>query len=611
MRIRTKILLLFTIGAVVPLLTSHFFATRMVTASIRERISQNLSHTVELAADRVGDHVERSIKELSLVVDAVPFESFPAEDLPRALEIPYRQLPGATIIALLDETGKAVAPPYHKSANEAALLGRKEVKPADLAAFANNVPLKLALSAEVALGPVYLSSGGAPRMVMAKAYQLSDGQTSWVLAVEISLAEVCALVAAHGRKDTRHARIVDIQGRVVCGSNTERRTDLGQFFRADFLEQMTEARAATYENEAGELVLGVVDDVEITGWRFLLEQPENLAMEPVKKTFYWTALWVVVALGIALGGGVILSQELTKPIADLEDAAARIAGGDYEQTLDIRSRDEVGRLAKAFNHMTAEVRAWNTELTERVEERTRALREAREQIIQTQKLAAVGELGSGVAHEINNPLAGVIGMAQLIQSEAAPDSEIAKGLDTIISDARRVAEVVDVLLRFSQTQLAPEMQTVDTAQIVESALGMFSSRLDERGIAVKTTLDKNCKVFAREADLRLALNHVIDNALRVMPEGGRLQVEVGHVDGGAVQIAFIDSGPGMSEDVRTRAFDPFFTTSLPGSGSRGLGLSLVHQVVTEHDGRVVLDSKTGQGTRVNIYLPGAARLSRD
>ncbi|MCP4678342.1 MAG: HAMP domain-containing histidine kinase [Deltaproteobacteria bacterium] len=611
MKIRTKILFLFTLGAIVPLLLSHFFATRMVTASIRARIAENLSHSVELAAGRIGDHVERSIKELSLVVDAVPFESFPANDLHRALEIPYRQLPGATAIAILDETGKAMAPPYYKAAKEAEALGRDTVQEMDLKTFGKNVPLKLALAAEVALGPVYHSSSGTPRMVLAKAFPLADGQAKWVLAVELSLGDICKLVTAHGRPETRHARVIDVRGRVVCGSFENSFSALKPYAQVEQLEKMTSAQPITYIGDQGESVLGVIHEVEIIGWVLLLEQPESLAMEPVRRSLYWTALWIVVALGIAFGGGVILSKELTKPISELEEAATRIAKGDYERTLDIRSGDEVGRLAGAFNHMTAEVRAWNAELTERVEERTRALREAREQIIQTQKLAAVGELGSGVAHEINNPLAGVIGMAQLIQSEVDPSSEVGQGLATIISDARRVAEVVEVLLRFSQKQVAPEMQAMDVSQVVDSALGMFSARISERKIAVEKNIIKDCRIFGRENELRLALINVLDNAMQVMPGDGRLRVGVKLVEGGAVRISIMDNGPGMPEEVRSRAFDPFFTTNNPGSGSRGLGLPLVHQVVTEHDGRVVLDSSSGQGTEVCIYLPGAARLSRD
>ena len=260
MKIRTKILLLFTLGAVVPLLLSHFFATRMVSASIRGRIAENLSHSVELAAGRIGDHVERSIKELSLIVDAVPFESFPANDLHRALEIPYRQLPGATTVAILDESGKAMAPPYYKPVKEAEALGRDSVHKADLRTFGKNVPLNLALAAEVALGPIYPSSSGTPRMVIAKAFPLADGHAKWVLAVEFSLGDICKLVTAHGRPETRTARVIDVKGRVVCGSFENSFSALKPYGQADQLARMKSAQPVTYVGDQGESVLGVIHE---------------------------------------------------------------------------------------------------------------------------------------------------------------------------------------------------------------------------------------------------------------------------------------------------------------------------------------------------------------
>jgi two-component system NtrC family sensor kinase len=610
MKIRTKILLLFTLGAVVPLLTSHFFATRMVSASIRERIADNLSHSVQQAVGRLGDYVERSIEDLALVVDSVPFAGFPADDLHRALEIPYRQLKGVTMVALINEDGQAVAPPYTKLPKDAIALGREPTLEEDLDYFSKNVPLKLALNAEVALGPVYLSSSGNPRMVMARAYPLGDGETSWVLAVEVSLADICKLAAVYDDIQGRRAKLIDARGQLLCRAAKGSAAGLDLYPGLDRIDKMAGAEVATYVNSDGKKVIGVVDHVPITGWRLLLEQPEKIAMEPVRRSLYWTGVWVLVSLAIALGGGAFLSRELTRPIADLEEAAAGIAKGDYERAIEPRSRDEVGRLALAFNHMTAEIRAWSAELTERVEERTRALREAREQIMQTQKLAAIGELGSGVAHEINNPLTGVIGVAQLLQGAAEPGSDVSKGLKDIVTNARRVADIVDALLRLSQKQVSPELQSIDAGRTVESALDMFATRLGERGVRIVKDIQKDCRVYARENDLRLALNHIVDNAVRALKSGGRIEVVVRRVEGSAVQIVVADNGPGMTDEVRLRAFDPFYTTSNPGSSARGLGLPLVHRVVSEHNGRIVLDSTVGKGTKVNIYLPGAPRLSR-
>jgi signal transduction histidine kinase len=260
--------------------------------------------------------------------------------------------------------------------------------------------------------------------------------------------------------------------------------------------------------------------------------------------------------------------------------------------------------------MTAEIRAWNSELKSRVEVRTRELKEAQVQVLQSQKLAAVGELGAGVAHEINNPLTGVLGLAQLARAETAPGSELAATLDEIIANARRVAEVVDALLRFTQTQVSPDMRPVEPRKILEQVVSMYANRLVERGIRTEWRVEPDCVLQAVEGDLRVALGHIVDNAVRAMPKGGRLGFEVARVEGGAVRIAVSDDGVGMTEEVRLRAADPFFSTEPPGSACRGLGLWIASSVAEDHGGRIVLESAVGRGTTATLYLPGKVRLSK-
>jgi signal transduction histidine kinase len=294
----------------------------------------------------------------------------------------------------------------------------------------------------------------------------------------------------------------------------------------------------------------------------------------------------------------------------LQRGVTAITGGDYTKAIKIRSMDEVGSLAKAFNHMTSEIRQWNLELTERVEERTRDLKEAREQVLRTQKLAAVGELGSGVAHEINNPLTSAIGTAQLLMDEVDPESVTADGLNDIIDSCNRVAAVVDALLRFSQTQAEPGMEPVDIGAMVYDLFFMNTVRLEERQILAESDIGEDCRVIGYEPDLRLALSHLFDNAVQSMEDGGNLKIGVQSIEGGAVAITVSDSGEGMTEEVRLRAFDPFYSSRPTAEGSQGLGLSLVYRVVSDHNGRVVIDSTPDKGTTVSIYLPGSTQLSR-
>ncbi len=578
MRIRTKILLLLVFGAVVPLAASHLLGGRMIAGSMRRLIRDGLTATAAQTAARIDEHLRWTARQIDLVPEAVPFESFSRQDLGRALQIPYRQLADATVALLLDGNGRSLTEPYQPDAETARLLGRKPVTATDLERLAGNVPLGAALESDVAFGPVYASETGEPRMVVARGFPVAGNDGRWVLALELDLTGLCGLVpAAEG------ADLADGQGSPICKA----------------------------EPPSGSAVLlEVTAEVPLAGWRLTVRHPEASAMAPLWRSMTWSGIWAGVALLIAVLGGAILARGISGPLADLERAAGRVAAGDYGQRLPEQARDETGRLAVAFNTMTDEIRAWNTELTDRVEERTRELREAQQQIVQAQKLAAVGELGAGVAHEINNPLTSVVGTAQLLQSDAEPGSELHGMLGDIVSNAFRVASVVESLLRFSQSQVVEGHGPLDPGTVLDRATALFSGRLEERGIAVERHYSEGCGINGSDQDLEVAFIHLLDNAVRAMPGGGRLRLEISMVEGGAVRVVVADNGAGMDPEACERALDPFFTTAPPGSGARGVGLAVVHRTVTEHDGRIVLDSSPGQGTSVRLYFPGVGKVSK-
>ncbi|MCK9461831.1 MAG: HAMP domain-containing histidine kinase [Proteobacteria bacterium] len=606
MKIRTKILLLLILGVLVPLLLSHHFIAKQTKATMARLVEQDLAGEATRIAGSVGARLSWAAEALRLVVRSVPFESFTREEVKSALALPYRQLSDATLVALLDESGRAVAEPYRPGDEEAALLGRAPVSDRDVEVFSRNVPHGLALTAQIAFGPAYRSDEGEPRMVAAASFPVAGGSKRWVLAVELSMLGVCETVVRPGDETGKTCLLVDARGYSICSPKEEEWRPLSD--AAAFLG--IEAKSVAKRSAAAGTQLRAADEVAVTGWRVVVQQSEEAVMEPVTRSTRWILMWTGIVLVIAVVGGVFLSRGLTGPLAELEQASQKLAAGAYEHVLPVRSEDEVGNLARSFNRMTAEIRAWNAELKSRVEARTRELKEAQLQVLRSQKLAAVGELGAGVAHEINNPLTGVLGLAQLARAEAEPGSELAATLDQIAANARRVAEVVDVLLRFSQTQVSPDMSPVEPRRVLEQTIAMYANRLVERGIRVEWRVEPDCTVPAVEGDLRIAFGHLVDNAVRAMPRGGHLGLSVGRVEGGAVRIAVSDDGIGMSEETLLRAADPFFTTEPPGSGSRGLGLWIASSVAEEHGGRIVMESAVGRGTTATMYFPGKVRISK-
>jgi len=606
MKIRTKLLLLLTLGVAVPLLMSHHFIAKQTREVMVRLVEKDLSAEATQIAGSANDRLVWVAEELRLFVQSVPFESLAPAEVHQALALPYRQLSDATFVAMIDESGRAITAPYRPGTEEAELLKRAPISDQDVEVFSQRIPLELSLTAQIAFGPVYRSDEGEPRMVAAASFPVSESRKRWVLAVELSLVGVCEAMAGAGGTPGRTRLLVDGRGFSICSPRADEWRPLDD--AAAILG--IEPRSVAKRDGAGGMVLRTADEVAVTGWRLVVEQTEEAVMAPVATTTRWILMWAGVVLLIAIAGGVLLSRGLTEPLADLERASKEIAAGAYERVLPVRSDDEVGNLAKSFNRMTAEIRAWNTELQSRVAARTRELKEAQIQVLQSQKLAAVGELGAGVAHEINNPLTGVLGLAQLARAEAAPGSELAAALDEIIANARRVAEVVEALLRFSQTQVSPDFSPVQPRRILEQVVSIYANRLVERGIRVEWRTEPDCVLQAAEGDLRVALGHLVDNAVRAMPAGGRLGLEVAHIEGGAVRIAVSDDGVGMAEEVRLRAADPFFTTEPPGSGCRGLGLWIASSVAEDHGGRIVLESAVGRGTTATLYFPGKVRLSK-
>jgi len=606
-RIRSKVLLLLIFGTIIPLTIGFYFAGQILRSGLAADVEKQVLRDARQVAGRVEDRARWLVESTTMVVNALPFENFAVEDLPRTLLIPWRQLSFTTMVALLDAEGRAVVEPFVPDAEDALAAQRDVVTGAEVQRFAGSVPMEAALEASVAVGPVYLSDTGSPRVVVASAVKPPHGvgEERWVLAIGVSLQSICDVARNEG-KDGRKGALLDSDGRSICGS-----TD--GTLKTDSNYRLI---AGLKDDSVGSVRLGQSDfftvrsTVPLTDWRYFLRVNRDAVFGQIYRLQWILIAWMLVCFAAAVVGAVLLSRGITRPLETLTEAAARVAGGDYSRPIDVNTRDEVGRLSTSFNRMMEEIRAWNAELNERVNEKTRELAKAQEQIIATQKMAALGELGAGVAHEINNPLTGVIGNAQLLLADMEYDAANREIALEIVRNSRRVAEVVDALLRFSQHQWGESMKPVVLEKIVVNSVDMYLERLKEKEIEVFWKARENVQVLGIERDLQIVCSSLLDNALRAVKPGGRIGFDVRRVDGGAVVLGVEDNGCGMSDEVRLRAVDPFFTTAPTDSGSRGVGLTTVARIVEEHEGRLDISSKEGAGTSVKIFFPGKVDVSK-
>lgn len=316
-------------------------------------------------------------------------------------------------------------------------------------------------------------------------------------------------------------------------------------------------------------------------------------------------------VGVWTMGGVAVAvyfvvRSLTMPLKNLTHLAARLGAGHLEQRAHNDDGDEIGQLARALDGMSSSLLAARQNLEFEVESRTEELRSSQAQLLQAARLAAVGELAAGVAHEINNP-AGIILMraGQLAETLSATDPEVIEDLNAIERQIDKIQKIVAALLTFSRrTEPGGEMVTLDLNAVVLRTAQLMDGLFRSRNVDVELALTQDSlQVRAEGARIEQVLLNLVNNAIDAMPDGGRLTFGTRLMEDKAV-VFVADSGSGIPKEHLDRVFDPFFTTKDPGQGT-GLGLSISFAIVEQHGGVIEADSKPGEGSRFTLLLPVA------
>ena len=344
----------------------------------------------------------------------------------------------------------------------------------------------------------------------------------------------------------------------------------------------------------------------------------------------------VLSLGFiliaALSVGFFVHRLVYMPLRDLEAGAKRLSSGNLEQTIPVRGEDEFGQLAASFNAMTAalrsseaQLREWGHTLEQKVEERTQELRVAEAETARTEKLASVGLLAAGIAHELNNPLTGVLTFTTLLRKKIPDGNPDAEDLDLVIRETKRCAAIIRRLLDFAREK-KPEKNFADLNQVIEDTARIIERPASFRDIEIALDLDPELPPVWVDADLiKQVIMNMLVNAQHAIEHEGSITVrsrrfpqpkspEPGMAPVPMVEIAIIDTGCGIPEKNLKRIFDPFFTSKEVGKGT-GLGLSVSHGIVRAHGGVIEVESTVGKGSTFRIYLPleppaGDAQSSR-
>ncbi len=315
---------------------------------------------------------------------------------------------------------------------------------------------------------------------------------------------------------------------------------------------------------------------------------------------------VLLSLGFVLLTSLLVSLFVHRlvyvPLRDLEAGAKRLASGNLDQPIPVRNGDEFGQLATSFNTMTAALREAARTLEQKVAERTRALHIAQAEAARGEKLASVGLLAAGIAHELNNPLTGVLTFSSLLRKKMADGSEEAEDLDLVIRETKRCAAIIRRLLDFAREK-TPEKKFADLNALIEETARIIERPAHLADIQISMDLDPKLPRVWVDADLvKQVVMNMLVNAQHAIEEKGSITVRTRRAPGERVEISIIDTGCGIPEKDLQRIFDPFFTTKGVGKGT-GLGLSVSHGIVQAHGGTIEVASKPGEGSTFRVFLP--------
>jgi signal transduction histidine kinase len=293
-------------------------------------------------------------------------------------------------------------------------------------------------------------------------------------------------------------------------------------------------------------------------------------------------LWLVaVTVGFCLT--YVLARRIVEPVKQLDRAAAEVARQNYAIEVEVKSEDELGRLARTFNNMCA------------------SIRQAREDLIRQERISTIGRLSGSIVHDLRNPLAAIYGGAEMLVDADLPASHVKRLAGNIYRASRRIQELLQDLLNVSRgSRGAPEMCRL--REVASAACDSLASTAQSQGVAVSLSIAPDIELPVERNRMERAFVNLIANALEAMPDGGSIEISA-ELDGESVVVHVSDNGPGIAPEIRSQLFQPFVT-----AGKRnglGLGLALSRQTVIEHGGDMWVDSQPGRGARFSFRLPGA------
>ncbi len=435
-----------------------------------------------------------------------------------------------------------------------------------------------------------------PTFTLAISHQAQDrGKEKAVVAAVIHLDGLQRLAT---RSKVFTTFIVDHKGNPLAHTDPRkviRRTPVAWISEIKGL-QSKQTHGATFEYaQDGVDMVGGLASVGMSGLLAGVQIPEAAAYLTARQLLKSLTIISVVLLVISAVLSLIGSQLITRPLERLSEATKAVAKGQFDIQVASSSRDEISDLAHSFNQMASEL-----------DSREKALKDAQTALVQSEKMAAFGQLGAGIAHEVKNPLAGILGLTQLSLRKTEKGTPIHENLGIIEKETRRCTTIIQNLLKFARQERVA-FEPVDINQVAQDAMAIVEHQLEMHKVHLRRNLAPTLPTIQGNANqIQQVLINLMINAQQAM-EGspGEVTITTIGLNSSHVQVQVSDNGPGIPEDLQAKIFEPFFTTKAVGKGT-GLGLSVSYGIVKEHKGDIRVESSPEKGTTFKISFPVAA-----
>ncbi|HEY3448343.1 MAG TPA: ATP-binding protein [Myxococcales bacterium] len=596
MRLYQKLVLFMLAAAVGPVAVVGFALLGRAQDELRSRITEQQLSVAVSAAELAARDVEEAVESLTRTASSIRWADLSGDERAGALRLLVGQSRHFVVASVIDSTS-----------------GETSLKvsggPEDLAPFKASLPLAELAKAEpgaVAMSDAYLRVG-------ARASSLAVSVQGGVVAVEFSLRALMERSKDSARSGAGELWFFDAgSGKALAAPSTERLEAPIPARAVEIAKGLKESSKAWREGPRGGVQMAAVAAVAgRPGWFALVVVPEAVALAPIDRMVGTVLGSMGAMLALLLALGFAFTRSLSRRIEVVAEGARALGRGEQNVCVPESGVDEVGDLARVFNAMGSELdvsrkklERWNEELQQKVEERTRELKAAQAALLEAQKLAAIGQLGAGVAHEINNPLAGILGNTQLLlldRPEGDRDIAVLKKIET---QAKRAKEITANLLRFSQQRQQADFKPVDLNKLVKETLTLVETQVKAEGVELALALAAGLPpVKGDPGHLAQVLLNLVSNARTAMLKAAPKRLTVStRSEAGKVHLTVSDTGKGIDGKVLPRIFEPFFTTKDVWSNV-GLGLSVSFRVVEEHGGRIEVATEVGKGSAFTVELP--------